>query len=58
MIHASLELKVYMDQCNLLQGTSSFVECQCRLLVEEELIGRRKVLDTRKWIVCKYSILA
>ena len=36
LIHASLALKVSMDQCNLLQGRSSFVE----LLVEEELIGR------------------
>ena len=47
MIHASLELKVYMDQCNLLHGGSSFVEYRCRLPVEKELIGRLKLLVTR-----------
>ena len=35
----------------LLQVGSSFVEFQCRLPVEEELIGRWKLLVTRKWIV-------
>ena len=41
MIHAGLELKVSMDEAiSLLQRGSSFVEYRCRLLVEEELIGR------------------
>ena len=58
MIHASLELKVSMDQAiSLLQRGRSFVEYRCRLPVEEELIGRSKLLVTRKWIVSKYSTL-